>query len=583
MSQPRSPVRLVVVVGRQGRLARRLGAILLRLGVLLTSRDHPVGDYSGVPIAVYYESLERLNSLVLSLPAARKAPLRFVLSLLDDESLVRLQRQLFLRHFTDEWAFARMVAHAYPAVRRLDFTVANPRWRGLRLRRQALVRAALSVARIGRELLRLLRAGNPAPPEGARPAVLWGGAVDIEMEDDPARLSLPRFLRQVAQHLGVPYERLWVIGYKIPRAPSLRVPGEGCVPTRRALGVLLEACAAAARIAFSLGRHGLRNLALAESAQYAVSRYWLGVWKPSCVVGTISDLANDSHYVVAARMSGTAACLVSYASLNVPCADGQVWDDLEPGYRYSLYSHYIVWGECTARLFRRYAGEHAQVIVTGPVMFATDAAVPGDDGPRRGFRVGVFDISPHSGKLLAVIGAGGGWYSVEDVRRFYRDIVDALNALPLSDVEIVVKPKRPSTGRHVADGYAEMLEALDQHTSARVSYSPSSANPWEVLASLDACVSMPFTSTTSAALALGVPSVFYAPSPTVQAGRHTMDGDKLVRSKRELAAWFLETYSHRHQAQRRHYSGSRRLAEAFRLIASAGPGVPAAPQPTTVR
>src|SRR3989338_8356230 len=124
---------LIIVVGWQGRLLRLFNPLLRRLGVMVTSRNHPVGDFSHVPVASYYRSLEQLSDMVLLLPYASRFPWGSCLNKLDDDARIRLQRQQIILAFTWEWAFSSTVACACPQIRRWDLTKRNPRLRPGRL------------------------------------------------------------------------------------------------------------------------------------------------------------------------------------------------------------------------------------------------------------------------------------------------------------------------------------------------------------------------------------------------------------------------------------------------------------------
>ncbi len=558
-----------------------LSAGLRPWGILMTSRDHPAGDFSRASIKWYYSALEELNRFLLERRFSGSVPGVFSISELGEESRIRLQRQLFLSVFTEEWAFARMAACAYSSARRWDLTVANPRFRNRRLRSAARKNAWCSFRRVARGLFRACAQGPSRKAQESRPQVVWGGISPIEMEKDPKRLSLPLFLQETAGHLGIEEKEVWLVGYgPLNSDPFEPTPPLPVAPLRSMIPLLGEA----ARALLSVWIHSKTVpalLAVAESPLVSWARLWIRSWRPACVVGTIGEIAHDSPFVVAARLEGRRACLVSYASLNIPNVHGPVWDDLEPGYRYSLYSDYLVWGESLVRLFTRYVSFDARTVATGPVMFAPSVADNGSDEPTGKLRVGIFDISPHSEQLLASLGAGRGWITLKDVTDFYTEIFDALKELGPDRVVALIKPKRSLTHPQVAQGYAQFLNRLCREAPFQVELLDSRENPWSVFSRLDVAISMPFTSMTSVGAALGVPAIYYAPCSDVEPGRHTLDGDRLVKGPRALREW-LQGVASKGPSAHRNYSGARQMAKALAESASLLPGRKAEAAPVTM-
>ncbi|MBI3317753.1 MAG: hypothetical protein HYZ90_01215 [Candidatus Omnitrophica bacterium] len=544
--------KFILLLGHQGWFLQRLGSLLKRVGVWITSRDHPVGSYSAVPIEVHYRSLEALNRLVLEMPSLGALPERFAVSGLDQDSLRRLQRQRFHQAFTYEWTFARMVAFGYPDTPRWDLTIANPAMRTSRRRAVSRYWAFRTLFRVLKGTWVSLRGPSQKTGSPKRIHLVWGGISPIEMQADPEKLSLPHFLRELAWELKMDPSSIWLVGYGNLEGPLDPLPTS--IPPLappamfrlllKALRDLWGACLDSSG--------GIESLTLAEDAMVAWSKAWLSRFSSSCAVGTLGEIACDAPWVVASRILGRSACFVAYASLNVPSAKGAPWDDLEPGYRYSLYSHYILWSESIAQFFRRYAQPGAQVLVSGPVMFAPNApngpaAERGRPLERAAFRLGIFDISPHADSLLSLLGLGAGWYTLKDVEAFYNDIFLALRRLHPDGVqgravEVLIKPKRFPRDEQVVPGYAQFLEKLAEEAPFPVRQLGQRENPWLLFSRMDAVISIPFTSSTSVGRALGIPSVYYAASPEVAPGEHTMDGNCLLRGPVALEDWLQRVF-----------------------------------------
>ena len=556
--------KLIIVVVWQGWLLRTLNPLLLRVGVMLTSRNHPVGNFSRVPVEGYYRSLERLNEFVLQLPCARTFPRSCCLNRLDEEARIRLQRQLVLRAFTEEWTFSSMVASAYPQIRRCDLTITNARFRLRRIRAVARWRGFRTLSWVAKNIVKTLvgpRQCNEKPIK--KPiTMVWGSVPLVEwMDGDPRRVSLPRFLSEVAGHLGLDPDEIWVGEYGRLTHCSGRSRAPLKIAPREAVRVFVEAAGAFVRVLLGFGSRDGSVLAMAESARYSWSACWIRRIRPRCVTGTVSDVSCDPPLVVAGRMHHIPACWIAYASLNVPSAAGPVWDDLEPGYRYLLYSHYVVWGESIARLFRRYAAQGAEVLVSGPMIFAPDGGAERTHRQNGMLRIGIFDIPPPPSELVASIGIGRSWSTLEASEAFYADILDAVRELPMA-AELVIKPKRMQTSSIVMRGYAELLQRVQERASVRVHLCDAGENPWTVMANVDAMISMPFTSPTSMGVALGLPSIFYASSTDVRPGRHTLDGDRLVTGREALTAWLRRACADQGRS-RQAYSGTRQLARVL--------------------
>ncbi|MDP3703377.1 MAG: hypothetical protein Q8R78_03225, partial [Candidatus Omnitrophota bacterium] len=362
-------------------------------------------------------------------------------------------------------------------------------------------------------------------------------------------------------HLGLDPGEIWLADYGRLRGCSVHSRAPLTIAASEAAWVFMEAVKALVLVLFGVGGREGSALALAESGHYAWASCWLRRIRPRCVTGTESDICGDPPLVVAARMHRIPACWVTYASHNSPSTTGPVWDDLDPGYRYLLYSHYVVWGESIAQLFRRYAAQEAEVLVSGPVIFAPEGTVERTESSNGVFRIGIFDIPPPPSELLAFVGIGRCWSTLEASEAFYADILEAVRELPMA-VELVIKPKWVQTSSIVTRGYAELLQRVQDSASVRVHLCDAGEHPWSVMANVDAVISMPFTSPTSMGVALGLPSIFYASSTDVRPGRHTLDGECLVTGRQALTAWLRRAGADQGRS-RQAYSGTRQLARVL--------------------
>lgn len=92
---------------------------------------------------------------------------------------------------------------------------------------------------------------------------------------------------------------------------------------------------------------------------------------------------------------------------------------------------------------------------------------------------------------------------------------------------------------------------------------------------MNAVIAMPFTSSVSVAIEMGLPGAYLAPWPGAAAGRHTLHGDRFLHSEEELTLWLLKAERSSPGPQVNGYRGSAQLAGIF---ASVGRSIQERPQ-----
>ncbi len=197
------------------------------------------------------------------------------------------------------------------------------------------------------------------------------------------------------------------------------------------------------------------------------------------------------------------------------------------------WPRYIVWDEWHAAQLQRDLGIGINVVVAGTIAFSDSGqALPAGQGPR----IAVFDVPPF--RRLAHFGTS----TLADYRHlapsvdlhFVSDIADALHA---SGATMLLKQKR-DIGNRGLRAYSRMIASLCRLQNVTMVDSAISAA--RLIASCDAAISVPFTSTALYAREMGIPTVYYDPSNLIDKSDRAAHQIPVLSGPAELKYWIAQ-------------------------------------------
>ena len=204
-----------------------------------------------------------------------------------------------------------------------------------------------------------------------------------------------------------------------------------------------------------------------------------------------------------------------------------------PYYGYSAmnWPHYLVWDRHQADFVRRAAGAASRVSEVGPIWFSSNPQAVSMGGDRY---IALFDVTPARFSRFCELGPDNEFYTSAVANAF---VEDAVTVARQSGARILWKRKR-NVGRAAHPAYRRVVESLDQDETVVLLDTETSAI--RVIEACSAVISMPFTSTAVIARSLGVPSVYYDPSGTVQRDDRAAHGINILIGRSELEIWMQE-------------------------------------------
>ena len=182
-----------------------------------------------------------------------------------------------------------------------------------------------------------------------------------------------------------------------------------------------------------------------------------------------------------------------------------------PAHRHLTFDETWVWTPGFGD-FLRGIGIQAPIRAVGPILFYLPER--GDDqGPRGGYRIGVFDVTPAESGIARRLWVRYNYYSAANASKFLQDIVFARNAIDSASgaqSQISIKHKRP----HAATHDLEYLRFVDEliRSEPLCGLAPADSNLYSVIGACDLVVVMPWSSPAYVAQQLGVPAIYYDPS-----------------------------------------------------------------------
>lgn len=207
--------------------------------------------------------------------------------------------------------------------------------------------------------------------------------------------------------------------------------------------------------------------------------------------------------------------------------------DLSPHFRKISWPEILVWDEEQKNWLRRCEAV-GELRVVGPIWFSdSDLPLP-KMGPKT---LAVFDVTPRRISTYAWLGVPDDYYCAKTMIRFFMDIVESAEK---AGWRVVWKGKRKTGIRRLEAPPRLYLKTIqDLVESGRLTPVEPEISAVRILKGCGAAVSIPYSSTSVIAQALGKSSCFYDPLGKLRRGDPSAHGIALVQGKESLIE-FLE-------------------------------------------
>lgn len=243
-----------------------------------------------------------------------------------------------------------------------------------------------------------------------------------------------------------------------------------------------------------------------------------------------SEFAIRPFWTYGAELKGSQIIQYFYSS-NVNCFyKGQIEDSSPPpGYIAMSWPHYWVADEDQKTFLRDNCQISETIDVVGVIDFTdSDEALPSIPP----HSIALFDISPFDIKHVAGMALIAPYYTPEILMNYLRDVLECARA---TGVHIVWKQKRDIPAELLSDAYMNIVNELNHDPN--IIHIPSGISARRVLESVDACISIPFTSTAILANEMGRASVYYDPLSCLDYTKNLSRGLPIIKGKKSLLEW----------------------------------------------
>ena len=187
-------------------------------------------------------------------------------------------------------------------------------------------------------------------------------------------------------------------------------------------------------------------------------------------------------------------------------------------------------------------GIPAQAFIKKPVLWCPDVIAIKDKSPK--FIISIFDIPPKSAENLAITGVKNNYYSCETVEKFVKDIVEICLELSTEfsiEFELRLKQKRGFSIHH-DKSYINFINGMvDASHLKLINYGE---NLFSIIRASDLVISIPFSSPSYIARAIGKDAIFYDSSDSLQNDNVKNLGIDFFSDKLKLRSYIREFMSH---------------------------------------
>jgi polysaccharide biosynthesis PFTS motif protein len=210
----------------------------------------------------------------------------------------------------------------------------------------------------------------------------------------------------------------------------------------------------------------------------------------------------------------------------------------QPSFRHMRIDRHWVWTEGFASYLRR-LGSDAEIRVVGPILWYLPENSSGAKDPH--IRIAVFDVTPLPDGTV-VFGSTRNYYCATTLRRFLLDILELARDLREAhgrEIVVVLKHKRQGIRGHHDFKYFDFVEDLRESTGILKLANPET-NVFDLLATCDVSISMPYSSTAYVGAALKRAAIFYDPLSELVARYEDNEFVHFAAGRDELSALLKE-------------------------------------------
>lgn len=200
------------------------------------------------------------------------------------------------------------------------------------------------------------------------------------------------------------------------------------------------------------------------------------------------------------------------------------------GWKAMNWNRYIVWDEYQADFVRRAVGVVPSVDVVGPIWFVSNAEqleVSIDT------QVGVFDVAPYRNSRYFQLVDEIDYYIPSNAIKFLDNISEVVRN---NGLNMLWKSKKGNIKKYTHPKYLKYTKELLNEKHVKLINSEISIS--RIVEACAVVISMPYTSTALIAKGMGIPSIYYDPTRTLQQNDRASHGIPLICGLDHLKEWF---------------------------------------------
>jgi len=525
---------------------RLLKALFQILGFEVLYRGEYVEELSQIPYERFLENngfFRKFVDLRIRREYAEKIATKFSLN---PDLLLTRGRQWIIRSFQGEFYYALL---ALSARDRETTAIAFPVSKRLRKETESLLNMNSAnmyvcvVSAIGAFVKRLrLLSATMAQTVGAmliliywrfskacsqareiRNSILWIASGPSEMSLDPEKLSLPTYLKELFD-FGQSKVKFSVICSFLKNGQGWDEYHSRSIPTPRFLspGLSGKLCLAGLWDLFRLLLYlplalffGAERLELLSLLPHMfLKRAWLNSIPVRAIMESNSAAGWDHALVYAAREMKIPVMMVFYSANNtLSRTENKLQFDMNSIEFHEMLSEYFcVWTPVMKSSLERIGYDPDKIYVSGPQMFAPIRLEnTSDHASLAVVTISVIEVSPLNKLELVKRGFGKGFYYSEYCILFLTEAIETIHRCFDKRSFVLVKIKR-NTNFSVYDSRwrKEREKYLEKMGTCVLELEPDT-NPWSMIDHSDIVVSIPFSSISDAASAMGKPAAYFDP------------------------------------------------------------------------
>lgn len=230
-----------------------------------------------------------------------------------------------------------------------------------------------------------------------------------------------------------------------------------------------------------------------------------------------------SHNIICLNESSkfkTYFCYYSMNNLPVTYSKNSILkiSDYNYIYQYLYINYHLIWNDYHELSLKKLGLKYGKFTKTGPYLYYLDDKIIS----KKSNRVVIFDVEPYKN-----VSFNDSYYNTDYCIKFLKDILSALNNI--KNIEIILKHKIRS--RSTIEKYDEKYNNFILENKKYIKIADREENLFSLINSSNLCINFPYTSTATIAKSLGVKSIYYDSTNTLDYQEY---GIEIVKGSKEL-------------------------------------------------